>query len=376
MRNPGYRLILRAQSILLRASKSFLSLLLVLMLQGDCWDDGPAGSASSSATSSSSSLRPWIDTHTHPTGIDTDCFSESCVNASILAMDAAGLKKAIFINPPAPYNNSSSAKEAGVRTAAYYRTDRLFYGIGGSMLQARIDTMPDSGVATEAQKSEFESTFNDLISSGPAAVVVGETASLHLSYSANHAFEENPANSDLFLLLADLAASHDIAIDVHIDVVTQTMQTPSFYVTRSPNNPSTLQPNIPDFEELLDHNLNARIVLAHVGRDTTGVMNSSLMDGLLARHSNLYAQIAPQVGPADAGDGIVDRTGKVRSDWLTLLQKYPTRFVLGSDIFWDGGTTSSLLQGVQDFLQQLPSDIAYQIGCTNPVAIYKLSSGC
>ncbi|MBI4370547.1 MAG: amidohydrolase family protein [Elusimicrobia bacterium] len=346
------------------------------MLRSDCWDDGPAGSASIGAASFSSSLRPWIDTHSHPWGIGTVCTSPSCVNACITAMDATGVKKAFFINPPEPAGSGNYADENTNAAAALYQPSRLFYGIGGSMLQSEIDKMPDSGVATEAQKLNFQTIFTTLISSTPAAVVIGETAALHLSYYPEHAFEENPVNSDLFYLLADLAATYDLAIDVHIDVVTQTMQTPSFYVAQSPNNPSTLQANIPDFEELLDHNPNTRIVLAHVGRDSTGAMTPGLIDGLLGSHGNLYAQIIPQENPPFTPNSFKDANDNITPGWLALVQKYPTRFVFGSDTFYDGSTSFRTLELAQKFLQQLSSDLAYQIGCTNPVAIYKLPSGC
>jgi hypothetical protein len=49
---------------------------------------------------------------------------------------------------------------------------------------------------------------------------------------------------------------------------------------------------------------------------------------------------------------------------------------MGSDEFFSGASEATGLDAVQSFLQQLPEDLATKIGCTNPVTIYGLSSGC
>ena len=291
-------------------------------------------------------------------------------------MDAAGVRKVILMPPPAPAGIGNANVESNIVTTAQYRPDRLFYGIGGNMLNSLIDKMPDSGVATQAQKTEFQNTFDRLTTAYPGAVVLGEFATLHLSYEPAHAFEESPTNSDLMKLLADLAATSDRPVDLHIDVVPQTISTPNFFRQASSRNPAQLQANIPGLENLLAYNRNARIVLAHVGRDTTGHMSPSLIDRLLAAHPNLYAQIHPVSEPLQSTTAILDTAGNVRAEWVALMQKYPDRFVIGSDSFFSGNVRERSLGQTQRFLQQLPGDLAYKIGCANPLKTYKLSSGC
>ncbi len=323
-----------------------------------------------------SSLRPWIDTHAHPRGISTTCMTTKCINAAIEMMDEYGLEKAILINPPAPEAGRSEQKEAAVRAIAATRPDRFYYGAGGNVLNAIIEGAGDTRPVDSDVSDDFEATLQGLVATG-GFVSFGEMCALHLSLEPGHAFEDTPPNSPLFLRLAAVAAAEGVPLDIHIDVVETTMDTPDFFLDASSSNPDELQGNVDEFEELLTSNRNARIVLAHVGRDTTGDMSVDLMDRLLDAHSNLYIQIVPAAGPLFTDNAILDSNRVVREEWLTLLETYRDRVVLGSDVFFSPPDAARRdLRRMQLFLQQLPEDLAYEIGCTNAVEIYRLSDGC
>ncbi|MBI4862898.1 MAG: amidohydrolase family protein [Candidatus Riflebacteria bacterium] len=271
-----------------------------------------------------------------------------------------------------------SGRLAGVhghrRCEAGDHPDRFYYAAGGNTLNSLIQQSPVSGPVPAGLIQEFDRTAQELIAAGDV-VAFGEVTALHVSYEPRHSFEETPANGGLFKRLADLAASRDVPIDFHMDAVEQTMATPEFFLKASGNNPPRLQANIAAFEELLAYNRNARIVWAHVGRDTTGAMTPTLVRRLLQAHSNLYIQIAPQLGPLGTSNSIVDDLGVVRPDWTILLLEFPDRAVLGSDTFHTGERERAM-EDCQRFLQQLPSDLARKIGCENPGRIYKLGGGC
>ncbi len=334
---------------------------------------GDSSTSENGDTGSEYTLIPWIDTHTHPLGTETDCTTIECMATSIELMDQYGVRKAILMHPPAP--GTSQQKEELIHTVASYYPDRFFYGGGGNTLNSLIQRGPDTGTAAPALVQQFEDNFQAIVDTGDV-VVFGELAAMHLSYNENHAFEEKPANSDLFLRLADLAAPLGIPIDIHMDVVEEEMATPTFFTNLSSLNPVTLEENITAFEELLDHNLSSKIMLVHVGRDTTGDMTADLMGRLMSAHSNLYLQIHPIFGPLRSQNAIVDGSGTIRSEWMSLIEQYSDRIVLGSDEFFSGELETNSLDNVQDFLQQLPEELATKIGCTNPVAIYGLPSGC
>jgi hypothetical protein len=335
-------------------------------------DDGGADPSGSPDDGGDGPL-PWIDTHAHPTGIDTDCLDATCVDAAVAAMESFGVRKSIWMSPP---SLNTTGDETEILAAVRMRSDRLLWGAGGTRLNSLIQQTPDSGEVTEEQQRAFRERVQSLLEGGEA-VAVGEIAALHLSYSESHPYEETPASTPLFLLLADEAAARDLAIDLHMDAVSEDEATPGFFTAASSRNPAELTANVAALEVLLAHNRDARIVWAHVGRDTTGQMTPDLVRSLVEAHSNLYCQIAPAYGPLRSATAIVDETGTIRPAWLGLLQDHPDRFVLGTDTFYAGTSDDGrLLRQVQDFLAQLPADLALRIGCTNAVAVYGLSGGC
>lgn len=327
----------------------------------------------SAAGKSGAASRPWIDTHSHPLGVSSECTSAACVEAAVATMDSHTVRKAIWMSPP---STDTRGDESAIRAAVQLRPDRLLLGMGGTQVNSRIQQTPDSGSVTDAQVLELQGEVQSIVAGG-GVVVLGEIAALHLSYQSVHPFEETPASTRLFLALADQAAAHGVAIDLHMDAVSSTTATPQFFLRASPNNPAQLAENVSALETLLAYNRGARIVWAHVGRDTTGQMSADLVRRLLAAHPNLYAQIAPTSGPLGSATAIIDGTGAIRPEWLAVLQAYPERFVLGSDTFYTGtAQDGATLDLVGRFLEGLPQDLASQLGCTNPVAVYRLSSGC
>ncbi len=363
--------------------RRWLAILLVLGATA-CQDAVTAGNGDTTSSGgttgdggSTTNARPWIDTHAHPVGTDTSCTTAACIASAVAIMDSFDIKKTIFMHPPSAENAGNQSKEANVSTVVGLMPDRFFYGGGGSTLNSVIQGTPESGPVSAEVKQSFTETAQALVAAG--AVVFGETTALHFSMAKNHSFEETLPNTELFKHLADLAAQHGIPVDLHIDVVITTMDTPTFFASIEGNhNPPQVQANVAAFEELLSYKREAKIVLAHVGRDTTGDMSAALMAKLLEAHSNLYLQISPVFGPLKTDTAIVDTSFQIRSEWLDLLKAYPDRFVLGSDAFYSESEDSSkkALVAVDKFLNRLPADLAYQIGCSNPVAIYGLSSGC
>lgn len=315
----------------------------------------------------------WIDTHTHPIGTDTDCVTLECIEETVALMDNYRVSKAILMHPPATYNDVQ--QETLVKNAVSFRPDRFFYGGGGNILNSMIQLSPDHGLVPDELLDQFDRQFKSLVENGDS-VVIGELTVLHLSYYEGHAFEEKPANCPLLLHLADLTAAAGVPVDIHMDVVVEDMPTPSYFVKSSSTNPPTLKSNIFAFEELLEHNRDAKIVLAHAGRDTTGHMSADLMGRLMAAHPNLYLQIHPVNLPLSSQTAIIDPKGTIRPRWLELLQQYPNRIVIGSDEFLKGESESKEFQKIQSFLEQLPEQLARQIGCINPVEIYGLPGGC
>ena len=331
-----------------------------------------AGDARSPTTGN---VRPWIDTHAHPSGMHSECSTQECANAVVKTMDQFGLRKAVLIHPPSKVAPLSGC-ELRVQDAVALRPDRFFLGVGGCELNSAIQATSPSGSADGSIRAAFHNAAERLISTA-GAVSFGEIAALHLSYEPSHSFEEVPPAADLIKELASVAASHKVPLDLHMDVVQTTKATPVFYTNRSDQNAAQIQENVSGLEALLSSNRAANIVLAHVGRDTTGDMTPNLIDRLLATHENLFIQLAPAHAPLQSANAILDSDLMLRPEWEELVRKYASRVVIGSDTFFSGTSADEKhLRIIQSVLKALPEDTAYRIGCENPVRIYRLPSGC
>lgn len=331
----------------------------------------------------------WIDTHTHPStsivSIDKAggsrkkfvyCVTPECLESMISIMDEVGTSYAMLMSPPASAGHGNSQFEADLASAARENPERFFYVGGGAVLNPLVHQAVKAGRVTDTTRAEFEAAAQAILADG--AVGFGEIAILHLSLSASHPFEEAPANHELLLLLADLAAQNDVPIDIHMDPVLQDMQTPDEIIKRSLQNPTTLQGNIELFEALLSHNPATRIIWAHTA-DTTGDLSAELLRDLLVKHTNLYLslRLAPARRQAtDGKDNILDSAGNIQTEWQRLIQDYPERFIIGSDIFWGERDAVPSQTLATSFLAQLPHDIAERIACLNVATIYQLDVTC
>lgn len=323
----------------------------------------------------------WIDVHNHLVGGRQNDYGEA-IKAALEIMDQIGIQKMIVMPTPRVADKMVINDDFNQFSAAIKKNSTRFAFMGGGeslnviLHQAASQTrIPDS------LKHQFEEKANDILRSG--AVGFGEIAIHHLSlHGEDHPYESVPADHPLLFLLADIAAKRDIPIDVHFDVVTEDIPTPD-YLT-SPNNPRTLQANLVAFERLLAHNPKTKICWAHAGSDNIGHWTPDLSRKLLEKYPNLFMSL--RLGPGHFPQNFpMTRDGKIKSEWMSLFQDFPTRFVIGSDnfiassTFQEQGMMSTLTSKVPatremtpKFLNELPLNLARKIGIENADTIYKL----
>jgi hypothetical protein len=183
------------------------------------------------------------------------------------------------------------------------------------------------------------------------------------------------------LLLADIAAQHQVPIDLHMEAIVRRRLTPENLRRAAAANPSVLEPTIPAFERLLAHNRNARIVWQHIGWDNTGDMTPELVDRLMSTHPNLYIALRVENRSHQVGNGppmpnrLVDTSGRFKVEWLALVKKYQDRVVIGSDEFtfpvqrW---RPNQSFAETWSLMEQLPQPLAKKLGSDNPRRIYNL----
>ena len=117
-------------------------------------------------------------------------------------------------------------------------------------------------------------------------------------------------------------------------------------------------------EILMRHNPKARIIWAHTGFG----LSTERVTAMLAKYPKLWGELSYR-------SGIVDGAGKLTPEWRTLFERYPDRFLLGSDTWvperW--ASYGEIMAGYRAWLAQLSPVIAAQIANGNARALFAVS---
>ncbi|MEA2884712.1 MAG: hypothetical protein QOH32_3968 [Bradyrhizobium sp.] len=114
-------------------------------------------------------------------------------------------------------------------------------------------------------------------------------------------------------------------------------------------------------EILMRHNPRARIIWAHTGFGLATERVAAMLD----KYPNLWGELSYR-------GGIVDGAGKLTPEWRALFERYPDRFLLGSDTWiserW--AAYGDIMVGYRAWLAQLPPAVAKQIAHGNARALF------
>jgi hypothetical protein len=114
-------------------------------------------------------------------------------------------------------------------------------------------------------------------------------------------------------------------------------------------------------EILMRHNARARIIWAHTGFS----LPSDRVSAMLTKYPKLWGELSYR-------SGIVDGAGKLTPEWRALFERYPDRFLLGSDTWiperW--ASYGEMMAGYRGWLAQLPPTVAKQIAHGNARALF------
>jgi predicted TIM-barrel fold metal-dependent hydrolase len=303
-------------------------------------------------------VSPYIDAHTHFDEHDP----EGSVRAVIQAFSQENMVKTYLLIPPDTVSPSGAANAAAILAAAKRYPGKLGVLAGGETLNAMIQQSVRSGDRSAAIQSKFRERAEELLRLGAAGF--GEMAAEHFAGGTPYQFA--PPDHPLFLLLADIAAQHDVPIDLHMEAVPRAMPLPRDL--KSPPNPPQLHENISAFERLLGHNPRAKIIWAHLGSDGTGYRTPDLCRRLLQKHSNLYMEI--KLDPKAPGKNFLMSSGKVKPEWLKLFEDFPDRFIIGSDQHYPEPNGPQRWEEAVLLFNQLPANLRKRIGTENAAHIY------
>ncbi len=310
-----------------------------------------------------------IDTHAHPARTIGAAVGEFSARA-LRAMKDYGIEKTIVLPPPTREGRRYQRLFPAVIDAVRANPEAFAFGAGPESLNRIILTTPADAVTPDLRR-RFESIAARLLDSG--ICVFGELVAEHFSFG-QHPYMSVKPDHPLLLLLADIAASRNIPIDLHMEALPTDRPMPDLWPgrrqPRQTDNPAMVEANVPAFERLLAHKRSAKIIWAHAGWDNTGERTAELMRGLLARHPNLYMSIKlHRRHPGSTTPFTL--FGGIRTEWLELIAAFPERFVIGSDAFYDEDPADHL-DLIRKFVDALPASLARQVARENAIRLYRL----
>ncbi len=142
-------------------------------------------------------LTPYVDAHTHFTSKDP----EGSVRAAVAALGRQNAAKIILLSGPADADI--------ILPFAKKYPDKLIV-LGGATLSDMIIQSATDGDAGPAVQKKFKERAEELLGEGVAGF--GEMTAEH--FGGGLPYQYAPADHPLFLLLADIAAEHDVPIDL------------------------------------------------------------------------------------------------------------------------------------------------------------------
>lgn len=86
---------------------------------------------------------------------------------------------------------------------------------------------------------------------------------------------------------------------------------------------------------------------------------------MLEAYPNLYVDLSWSV----LTPYLLDEAGKPRPEWLKLVERFPDRFMLGSDVVGRFNKLGKEMRSFDPFLDALPEDVARKVARDNFLAI-------
>jgi hypothetical protein len=114
-------------------------------------------------------------------------------------------------------------------------------------------------------------------------------------------------------------------------------------------------------EILIRHNARSRIIWAHTGFSLAPERVAALLD----KHPALWGELSYR-------GGITDDDGKLTPAWRALFERYPDRFLIGSDTWTNDRWASygDIIARYRRWLAQLPPEIAAKIAHGNAKVLF------
>ncbi|AQW69146.1 amidohydrolase family protein [Pseudomonas putida] len=304
----------------------------------------------------------YSDAHLHY----VDFFQESeGMPALLRAMDAAGIDQSMISGIPV----AKKWHEDEPKRPRYYAgddADAYWYSATDTYVAAALQQL--SG---EQRKRfhPFLTGFNPVDKNAVSHIErmldlypglwqgIGEVFTRHDDLTALTSGETPRANNEAMTRVYHLAAERDLPVLLHSNITSKRERNPLY---------------LAEIEEPLRNHPHTRFIWAHAGSSMEIHRHQTQMDfllpvltRLLEDYPNLYVDLSWSV----LKPYLLDEQGVPREPWLALVKRYPTRFMLGSDVVGRFDSLGKEMDSFRSFLDALPEDVARRVAKDNFLAV-------
>jgi hypothetical protein len=212
-------------------------------------------------------------------------------------------------------------------------------GAGAQTRAADVTVVPF--IRLYRNRADYDNWFRDesIYTLVQAEFARGTAAGPYRGIGEFHLYDSANANGPVAKKLMQFAAEKQLAVLAHVDDVA--------------------------IDLLMAHAPGARLIWAHTG---IGGAPAARVLALLDKYPRLMGELSYR-------PGLTCGEGSLCPEWRALLQKYPDRFLIGSDtwvnqrwMYYD-----ELMRGYRRWLGELPPDVARRIAWDNGAGLFQLS---
>ena len=186
---------------------------------------------------------------------------------------------------------------------------------------------------------------------------IGEVFTRHDDLTALTSGDTPRANNEAMTRIYHLAAEQDLPVLIHSNITSKRERNPLY---------------LAEIEEPLRNHPHTRFIWAHAGSSLEIHRHQTRMDFLLPTlerlldaYPNLYIDLSWSV----LEPYLLDDKGKPAPEWLALVERFPERFMLGSDVVGRFGSLGEQMHGFDVFLDALPEPVARKVARENFLAV-------
>ncbi|UOB25726.1 amidohydrolase [Pseudomonas orientalis] len=191
---------------------------------------------------------------------------------------------------------------------------------------------------------------------------IGEVFTRHDDLTALTSGDTPRANNEAMTRIYHLAAENDLPVMLHSNITSKRERNPLY---------------LAEVEQPLRNHPHTRFIWAHAGTSKEIHRHQVQMDFLLPTLSRLleaYPNLYIDLSWSVLTPYLLDDAGTPRPEWVKLVERFPDRFMLGSDVVGRFNKLGKEMRGFDPFLDALPEDVAHKVARDNFLAILPKST--